>query len=489
MNKINKFFILIITFLLLINITYAATFDVKVTSIKEKIIVDEVAEFDVAIQNNLDTDEEFTIRKAGYPFWDMFTKPLQNPITLKVPAQSTSSIRLFVDPLYITSVDTYTLDVGVVLQSTGEEQKVPVTIGIKSIGPLIGGYVPTVLATTSISPEKIDPRGQVTISVVLNNQNVIDYPNLTIKVDSNLFKDEVHVPLGPKEDKTVEITKKLDDMTPPQEDRLIVAIFKDSRLVVNPIVKEFSVIEYSVQEDIPQEQSFLKIRKGLKVASNNPYYKGTIKIETTQFKNLFLRTSPKADIIKEDDKQYLTWQVELGRDRTMSIYTTENYRPIFVIIILAIAAVVLYFLFRSPIVVRKGIANVGMSEGGISEVKVVVRVKNRSRNQITNIEALDNAPHIAHVEKDLSIGSMQPHAVLVHPKKGIVIKWIIESLEPGDERVLSYKMKSRLAILGELTLPAATARCKVGNKVIISNSNRISVGGYGINTKSLWGVC
>ncbi len=477
MNKLNKFFILVAVFILLISIAHAAAFDVKVTSIQDKIVVDEVAEFNIAIQNNLGTDEEFTIKKAGYPFWDMYTKPLQNPITLKVPAESSSSIRLFVQPLYITSVDTYTLDVGIVLGRTGQEQKAPITIGIKSTEPLIGGYKPTVLASISISPEKIDPREPVAIRIVLNNQNPINYSNLTIKIESNLIKDELYASLGPKEDKTIEVTKKLDDMTMPQEDRLAVTVLKDDRLIVNPVVQEFEVKEYVAQQDIPKEQSFLKIRKGIKVVSNNPDYEGTVKVETTPLKNLFTSTSPRAGIAKENDRQYLVWQFRLGKGNTVFVYVTENYRPIVVIVILVIAAVGLYFLFRSPIVVRKGIANVGMSEGGISEAKVVVRVKNRSAKQITDIEVMDNLPHIAHVEKELSIGSMQPHAILQHPKRGVMIKWNIDALEPGDERVLSYRMKSRLAILGEFNMPAATARAKVGNKVVISNSNRVSIGG------------
>ena len=475
-GKMSKFFILITVFVLFINLAYAASFDVKVAPIKDKIVVDEVAEFEIAIQNNLDTDEEFTIKKAGYPFWDMYTKPLQNPITLKVPALSLASIRLFVDPLYITSVDTYTLDIGVILQRTGQEQKVPVTVGIKSTEPLIGGYIPTVLTSISV-PEKIDPREEFTIRIVLNNQNVLNYENLTIKVESNLFKDELYVPLGPNEEKIVDISKRLDVTTPPQEDRLVAAVFKDKRLIVSPIVKEFGVIEYVTQDELPKEQSFLKIRKGLKIISNNPNYKGFVKIETAPIKNLLLTTSPRADTIKENGKQYLIWEVKLNKDGVMNVYTIENYRPIVVIIGLAIAAIVLYFLFRSPIVVRKGIANVGMSEGGVSEAKVVVRIKNRSANQINNIEVVDHLPHIAHVEKELSIGSMQPHAVLKHPKRGLMIKWNIETLEPGDERVLSYRMKSRLSILGEFNLPAANARAKVGDRVIISNSNRVSVGG------------
>lgn len=457
------------------NFTYASSFDVKVIPVKDKIVVDETAEFDFLITNNLQTDEEFTIKKAGYPFWDMYTMPLQNPISLKVGALSSGSIKLFVDPLYITSVDTYTLDAFIVLERTGEEQKVPITIGIKSTDPLIGGYIPTVLTTTEILPDKIDPRKEFKIRVTLNNQNPINYPNLTIRIESELFKDEAYYPLDPKEEKAIEITEKLDDVTPPRKDKLIIAIFQDKRMIVSPMVKEFTVEEYIEYEEIPKEKSFLKHRSGTKIISNNPLYDGHIKIETTPFKKLFVTTYPKADMVKENGKYYLVWETELKQNE-MSVYVTENYRPIVVISLAAIVALALYFVFRSPIVIRKSVANIGLSEGGVSGAKIIIRVKNRSPKQILGIEVLDHLPHLAHVEKDVSIGSMQPHAVLQHPKKGLVIKWAIESLEAGDERVLSYRMRSRLPILGEFNLPAATARCKANNRIIIRNSNRVTVG-------------
>ena len=476
MNKVHRLLVLGVLIFVFASLAHAVGFTVEVIAIKDKIDVDDVAEFNIAITNNMDTQEEFTINKAGYPFWDMYTKPLQNPITLKVPAKNTASIRLYVDPLYITSVDTYTLDASVTNERTGEEQKIPITIGIRSTAPLIGGYIPTVITSVSISPGIIDPRQEAKIKIVINNQNVIDYPNLTIKIDSSHFKDEIYIPLGPKEEKTIELAKKLDDMTLPDKDRLVVSIFSGERTIVNPIVKEFEIKEYSVQEGLPKEQSFLKIRKGFRVFSNNPDYKGMIKTETTPLKNLFLGTSPKAESLQENDKDYLMWNIQLDSNREMVVYTNENYRPLVVILIVLAGAVIVYFLFRSPIVVSKSIASVGTSEGGVSEAKVVVRVKNRSSGQIANIEVLDYLTHIAHVEKELSIGSMQPHAVMQHPKKGMIIKWNIETLEAGDERVLSYKMKSRLAILGEFNLPSATARCKIGDKVIISNSNRVSIG-------------
>jgi len=478
MDKLNKYSILVFAVVLSLNIAYALpSFDVKVFPIKDKIVVDDTAVFNITVHNYLNSSGEFTIKKAGFPYWDMYTEPLQSPITLTASANDAASVILFVRPLYITSVDTYTLDMGVVLETLREEQKVPVTIGIISTEPLISGYIPTVLASVGLSSDKIDPRNEFTITVVLNNQNVINYTNLTVRIESNFFKDDLYTSLGPKDDKAVEATKRLDSMTLPQRNKFIISVFKDQRLIVNPIVKEFEIKEYVTQESIIKEESFLKVKEGIKVASNNPDYKGTVKKEITPFKNLFLSTNPKPETINENGKQYLVWNIELGKDRTMTVYTTENYRPIVVISALIIIAIILYFVFRSPMIITKGVANVAMSEGGISEVKIVIKVKNRSSKQLTNIEVIDNVPHIAHVEKELSIGSMQPHAILQHPKKGMIIKWNIEAVEPGDERVLAYRMKSRLAILGEFNLPAANARCKINNKVVICNSNRVSVGG------------
>ena len=477
MPKTMKFFAYLFAVLLLANLAFAVSFDVVVTPVQDKIVVDEVAAFDITIKNNLDASKDFIIKKAGYPFWDMYTKPIQNPITISVPSHSNQTFRLFVDPLYITSVDTYTLEIGVIRADSAEELRVPITVGIKSTEPLIGGYIPTVIALVSLSSESIDPREDLNIRVSLNNQNVINYTNLTLRVDSNLFREEIYFPLGPKEDKFVEVIKNFDDSASPQQDKLVVTVLKDDRIIVNPIVREFEIKEYVVQEQLPKESSFLKIRSKVNIFSNNHDYKGSIRAETTPFKNLFTSTYPRAESVKEGEKHYLVWQVRLDDKNAMTVNTTENYRPLVVILVLGVIAIILYFLFRSPIVVRKSIANVGMSEGGISQAKVVVRVKNRSPSQITGIEVIDHVPHIAHVEKEVSIGSMQPHAIMQHPKRGVVIKWNVEVLEAGDERVLSYKMISRLPILGEFNLPSATARAKVGNKLILSNSNRVSVGG------------
>ncbi len=475
LKRLLSIILAMILYVLIINFAYASSFDLKITPIKDKIPVEEVAEFKLTIQNNIDSEEEFIIRKVGYPYWDMYTKPLQNPITLKVPANGSESINIFVDPLYITVVDTYTLPLGVGLERTGEEQKVPISIGIKSIDSLISGYVPTVLASVSISPEDIDPRKETVVKIVLNNQNILDYPDLKITMVSNLFNDEIHTTLAPKEDKVLEFTKKMDHMTVPQQDKLVVAISRDGKIIVNPIIREFKIKSYEIKENLQEQRSFLKVKKGVRILSNDAEYEGTIKLDTNRIKNMFLTSSPSAEIIKEGGKQYLYWKFKVGSDKIFTVETTENYRPIVVVSVLVILSVILYFLLRSPIVLKKSVVNLVLKEGGVSEVKAVVRVKNRSGKKIDNIEVLDFVPGMAYVEKEVTIGSIQPDSLLKHPKKGVTIKWIIENLDAGDERVLSYKIRFGLSVLGEFNLPSAVGRCKVGHRFSISNSNRVGL--------------
>ena len=268
-------------FLLMLSIAYAASFDVSSEPIKDRIIINEVAKFNVTVRNNLDKDDEYRIYTLDFPTWGIRTEPISNPITIDLKPGEQGSVEIIVEPLKIKEIGAYQVNVIARSRNTDIALPVPVKVTILSTDTLIQGYVPTVLTSLGI-PDKIDPRKDIPIKIVLNNQNIIDYSDLTIMLESNLVKDTLHTQLGPKEEKTIELTKKLDDMTPPQEDRLSVAIFKDKRQIVSPIVNDFSITEYSIQQDTPKEQSFLKIKSGVKVISNNPAYNGVIKVETNQ---------------------------------------------------------------------------------------------------------------------------------------------------------------------------------------------------------------
>lgn len=462
----------------------AISFDIEVKAIKYQIIVNETAEFDITISNNLASEEEFIFHRIGYPFWDMFVKPLISPITYVIPANSKKTFRIFVKPLYITTTDTFTLEATIENSRTGIKAAVPMTIGVKSTDNLVKGYVPNVMALVSI-PKKIDPREEFKISIELRNQNPVDYEDLTVIIESNIVKETIFESLkattagttiqDPGSVKTIDLIKKIDSMTNPTKDSLSVSVVYDGRVIVNPIVKNFEIIEYFSKEEELLQKGFLKIRKKLTFTSNNQQYKGEIRSETKWFDNLFTSTEPKSKTVKEDGKLFLVWDVKLSQDKSMTITITENYRPLVVIIVFAIIIIVLYYVFRSPLTVRKTVTNIVKSEGGVSGFKVVLKIKNRGKKELKDIEVGDLVPRIVMIEKEISIGTLQPYKIINNEKKGMIIKWKLESLENNEERVLSYKIKSRLSILGSFTIPSATARFKHNKSIIITNSNRVLV--------------
>ena len=77
------------------------------------------------------------------------------------------------------------------------------------------------------------------------------------------------------------------------------------------------------------------------------------------------------------------------------------------------------------------------------------------------------------IDKDFKVGSLHPEKIVRHAKKGTLLKWNLGDMEKGDERVLSYKVKSRLTILGSFTLPAAVCKFAVKTKHRVVYSNRL----------------
>ena len=429
----RKLILLTIIFSIFISIANAASFDATAAPIDNRIVIDEFATFKLDIKNNLGKPDEYRIYTLDFPTWDIRTDPIVNPITLELKPREEGSVELVVDPLKIKDIGIYQVNVNVRSKLTNELIVVPLKVTILSTAPLIGGYVPTVVTGVEIA-EKIDPREEITIKISLNNQNVIDYENLTIKLESNLIKETINTPLEPKGVKTLEIKVNLDPLTGPQEDQLVVTVFKDDKRIINPIVRKIEVVEYGGKELVKEEKKLLLTRSYYDFVSNNKEYAGQFKIETSSFESIFSSTSPKAKVVKENGKRYFVLDVKLENNH-MQVVVTKNYIPSFAVIVLLIAAIVGYYVFRSPLLMLKEVNNIIKSEGGVSAMTVILHIKNRSQNKIDGLEISDYIPGLVSVGGDIPIGSLRPTKVLKHERKGTtIVKWNIDTLDASEER-------------------------------------------------------
>jgi len=473
MNTIKKSVLLFIAVLMLSISVSAANFEVEFEAVEKTITFGQLAEYKLTVRNNLNTKETFRVKTLDYPIWEVKTDPILNPIQFSVNPDKKREISLFLNPLHISNYGVY--DVNVIVELISKKEKITSPLRVNVVSPQAGTYVETVI-TTILMDENIDSTKDIPIRITLNNQNIIEYPDLLITISSKLINEEIKESLGKRERKTISLTKSIDPQTPPQEDTLVVNVISNNR-TLDTKVKRIKIIEKKeLVQDKKTEKRFLKTvdEITLKNIGNAPYQEG-IKIESSFMQTLFTSSKPKGRFIKEDGKRYLVVPVDIPPGESSIITITKNYITLLVILILISVIVLLYYMFRSPLTIRKKATNIGFKEGGVSELKVVLNVSNRSKNKLKEISVIDRIPNMIDLEKGLTIGTLHPTKILKHEKKGTIIKWLIDELPAGDERVISYKIKSQLSIIGEFNLSQAIAKFRFQGKDIITHSNSLGI--------------
>ena len=76
---------------------------------------------------------------------------------------------------------------------------------------------------------------------------------------------------------------------------------------------------------------------------------------------------------------------------------------------------------------------------------------------LRDVEVVDVVPAIVNVEKSLELGTLKPHEIK-HTQHGTRVMWSIPELEGHEHRLITYKVKAKLNILGMVSLPRATVR-------------------------------
>ncbi|MEM3877720.1 MAG: hypothetical protein QXW07_04420, partial [Candidatus Woesearchaeota archaeon] len=191
------------------------------------------------------------------------------------------------------------------------------------------------------------------------------------------------------------------------------------------------------------------------------------------FQNLFLRTSPKAKWVKVGSQKLIGWNVEVQPRSEQKITMTTNYRGIALLLIAIAGLIAAYYYLKPPVEMTKKAKVIVQEEGGIAELKVLINIKNRGKNSIHNLRVVDIVPDIADVEDNFQAGTIKPDNITKNIASGTLIKWNIERMEPYDERLISYKIKSRLAIVGSFRLKPAVARYTINNKEYKAVSNEV----------------
>ncbi|MCX8147288.1 MAG: hypothetical protein N3D84_02375 [Candidatus Woesearchaeota archaeon] len=449
---------------------------VEVIPIKDKIVSGDWAIFDITITNPYDRQDTFllSVKDEGVD-WSVITESTYDYSSgVAIGPRSSKTTRILIKDkgLVPSYTRAYAVSLDVKSVKTGSIKTSVFQLYIYPEAPVF--YESDINVTLNV-PRYIDPRNIYSFGVNLINNNKKEIKNLVISLESNLVNQQSTVQLQPSQSKRVDFTVSFDEKLKPTIDTLTVKVTEGNKTLYRSTTP-LEVVPYRMPFDqkTTSESIFLKYTTHITLTNkDNVEEQQKFMVEHRFFDYLLTKTTPDASVTEKDNKKYFAWDVRLKPDESTVISIETNYRPLLYIFLLVSVILVVYFYFRNPVIIIKSADIVKTLEGGISELKVTIALRNRSKEK-QKIRLVDTIPKIAIVEKKEGLTVHPKRAI--HSSKGTFLEWVFE-MEPKEERFVSYYLKSKLSILGGLKLPPAllVLNEKVKGKEMKIKSNQVFV--------------
>ncbi|MFH1331731.1 MAG: hypothetical protein ABIH63_00395 [archaeon] len=465
---------LILVTLIMLSSFIVCAEDIVVThqALTEKVYPGETAKFRLMITNT-QRDDTFVISKdpLGYaPFSPYFRDVLINPDILVIAAHDTGEAIVEVNLLDdIEPGRNYKTIIRIKSRTTDERIEYPIAITV--LPP------ENPIKVELDFPEAVMPGKEYTYKLKLKNTANMILAPINTYVTTNFFDQDFtnkrlypHQEMYMTDEGKEDIKFKLKPDEKPGKYSVSISVYKSEKLM-GKLTKMFDVVgNPDIEEKIATESEFL-IRT-IKVSKTN---KGNV-IATERYEfpiSRFQRTLTKFDPEPIVGESKVEWMVDIPPGETRTITITTDYRPfVYSIIVLMIILIIVVWKIKRSIGISKHVIKVRGKGGEILGMKILLHVKNRTGNKITDIKVIDILPSVLKTAQEF--GTLKPNQIQKGERSSRLI-WNIESLEGGEERLLSYKVEPSLQIFGTVILPPAMMRFRKGKTVMDKKSNSLVV--------------
>ncbi|MBN1157503.1 hypothetical protein JXA85_07820 [Candidatus Woesearchaeota archaeon] len=432
-------------------------FFLEVKTMKGSILKNETAQFNLVLHNEKKIIDDFDISSKDVLNWDIYTMP-RSDYRVEVFPESSRAVQLFIRPLGHISAGIYEVRVNIKSLRTNTQLQRSFVIEVNPDSPSAGEYVPTIKSSVEV-PRTVLPGEKFMFKLNLRNLMPIQMNDVRVTLKSSLVSHERTVNLAPGEETSLEFETQLNKHTAPQSDMIGGKIY----FVKNNITyiwdidrKQFEVGKLELfKESRTEIKKRLRSSELITVTNEGNVETGYGVLTKIRFFDfLFAKTSPKAVSVEGTERNF-RWEIRLKPGDSLTVGVIRDYTLLPVLCFAILVVIVGYFVFRSPILIRKSAHVIETEKEGINELKVKIHLQNRTARNFETVKLLDRIPKIIEVAKEFHLGTLKPDKILRHPTKPTMIVWNIPTLESYEERIITYKIKSKLSIVGGLTLPAA----------------------------------
>ena len=449
-------YVLIVVILLLSCISALGARDavITVTPLQDHISFGESALFQVRITNLERVQQKFSLYSLQSRGWNIDPQPLSDKIIV-LPVGDTYTTKIRAQP--ITKYEPGIYYVAFSIDSdNGKSQELSLKVYLGPEKPI--EYLPTIRATLDLDT-LVNPGESIAATLFLENQNALDLSGLAVKIQSSVpeFNQVFPVALPPLDQKTVEFTLTPNKHLQPKDYKLFF-VFEHEGQTIKVLEQELKVATLVPEFDVAADEDtiFFKTRSKITITnSGNVLNTQEARAPVSFFASLFTTSGGSFKTYK--GQRYLVWEVSLKPGESITVESVTNYRLIFYVVVIVLLLAGFYSAVQAPVAIKKKAVTVrSEEEGALSEIKVTLELKNRSKKQLKDLEIIDLVPPIANIERSLELGTMKPKEIR-HTKQGTKVIWSLPEFEVQEHRLITYNIRAKLNILGSFKLPRAEA--------------------------------
>ncbi len=301
-------------------------------------------------------------------------------------------------------------------------------------------------------PEVVIPGELNPIRVYFKNRGDVEFDDLELYLSSEIWNENAVLSFKANENKTELFSMDIPAGTKAGEYVLSARLYKGKELKG----EAKTAFQVSYHPDIKEKEEASEgfLASEIKITNRNEGnapIKRTLDMEMGFFKRIFTETTPKAEV--KDGKYIWEFTVEPATEFVIAIKT--DYKPglIGLIVFAAFLGLIIYFLSRG-VGIKKRVFKIKHPSHD-QEIKVMLHVKNRDSREVHNIKIIELIP--AALKPTHEYGTLKPEKIQ-QGSRGMRLIWTIETLSPGEERIISYNARKESSVLGPIYLPPASVQ-------------------------------
>ena len=324
-------------------------------------------------------------------------------------------------------------------------------------------------------PNVIDVDNDNLFRVVLNSNSGYVIPNITINLKSDYFDETGEMGILGEDSLESEFLIDFGQNVDAGEKDIHVFIYREHNLVLEKVQRINIAPSGNVQEVGTPEKGFLYNKETIeKVNNGNSISYETFTKKLSYFQKLFTSFSEEPTSIEKIDGYYVhEWSYSLNSGEGKIISIETDYREFVFISIGAIILVwLLYLYFKTDLRLIKRITSVQHSKEGVTTIGVLLVLKNKGMTKIRNIKLMDGMVNV--VEKPSEFGSVKPSRI-IRSTGGTKMMWNIPVIDSGSELFISYTVKVKAKVIGNLFVPNAIAKYVKSKRRRVIKSNKVKI--------------